>query len=222
MIEGLLVGAAVGLLTAGLAGPILRWLPEPDAEEPKIPYRDLAGARFLLGCGLLSAGATAIAWLALPRPVQPLWWVLSSAGLLLATIDARTTWLPLRLTRFAWVLMGAAALGAAAWTTDGALALRAAIGAAVAGVLYLLVWWASRGGFGFGDVRFAPLLGAATASQSWGLLLWGLTLGTAAGALHGGARLAGRRQGGFPYAPSMLLGCYLAVLALEIWPGQGP
>jgi leader peptidase (prepilin peptidase) / N-methyltransferase len=74
----------------------------------------------------------------------------------------------------------------------------------------------TRGGFGFGDVRFAPLLGAATASHSWSLLIWGLTFGTAVGAVHGAGRLARRRVGGFPYAPSMLAGCYLAVVALML------
>ena len=65
------------------------------------------------------------------------------------------------------------------------------------------------------------MLGAATAAQSWTLLLWGLTLGTAVGAGHAGCRLLRRRQGVFPYAPSMLAGCYLAALALHLLlPGQ--
>ena len=50
--------------------------------------------------------------------------------------------------------------------------VRAAAGAAIGGGLYLLVWLLSRGGFGFGDVRFAPLLGAAAAAEPWTLLWW--------------------------------------------------
>ena len=84
------------------------------------------------------------------------------------------------------------------------------MGAAVAGLLLFLVWFISRGGIGFGDVRFAPLVGAATASQSWSVLIWALLLGSLAGAAHGLARLALRRAGPFPYAPTMLLGAYLA------------
>jgi leader peptidase (prepilin peptidase)/N-methyltransferase len=80
----------------------------------------------------------------------------------------------------------------------------------VAGLLYLLVWRVSRGGFGFGDVRFAPLIGAATAAHSWSLLLLGLFAGSVLGAVHGGIRLVRRRAGPFPYAPAMLAGAYLA------------
>jgi len=78
------------------------------------------------------------------------------------------------------------------------------------------VWAVTRGGFGYGDVRYAPLLGAATAGDSWTLLIWALTLGTAVGAGHGTARLIRRRPGAFPYAPSMLAGCYLAVVARRL------
>ena len=59
-------------------------------------------------------------------------------------------------------------------------------------------------------MRFAPLVGAATAGHSWSLLIWALLLGSLAGAGHGLLRLALRRAGPFPYAPSMLLGAYLA------------
>ena len=48
-------------------------------------------------------------------------------------------------------------------------------------------------------------------------LIWALLLGSLAGAGHGLLRLALRRTGPFPYAPSMLLGAYLAVGAA--WAG---
>jgi leader peptidase (prepilin peptidase)/N-methyltransferase len=99
----------------------------------------------------------------------------------------------------------------AAFTGGGfGIALRAGAGAAIAGGLYLLVWWLSRGGFGFGDVRFAPLLGAAAAAGSWALLWFTLLLGTVVGGLVGLLRLAQGRRGPFPYAPSMLVGAYAA------------
>jgi leader peptidase (prepilin peptidase)/N-methyltransferase len=108
-----------------------------------------------------------------------------------------------------------ASLLAAVLGGDLGIALRAAAGAAIAGGLYLLVWLISRGGFGFGDVRFAPLLGAAAAAESWALLWLTLLLGTVAGGLVGLARLARGRRDAFPYAPSMLAGAYAAcVVAL--------
>lgn len=69
----------------------------------------------------------------------------------------------------------------------------------------------TRGGFGFGDVRYAPLVGAATATVSWTLLAWALVLGSLVGAVLGLVRLARRRRGAFAYAPAILAGSYLAV-----------
>ena len=217
MPDALLIPVAV-VATALLVGlctrRVLGLLPEPAEPDGKVAYRDLGSLRFVLGCALLSALAQGLAALTLPRSVLPLWTVLATVGVLLAAIDGRTTWLPLSLTRGGWALM-AVAIGVSAvlGAAPGDVA-RTALGAVVAGGLYLLVWVISRGGFGFGDVRFAPMLGAATAAQSWTLLLWGLTLGTAVGAGHAAIRLLRGRPGNFPYAPSMLAGSYLAALAL--------
>ena len=202
------LGTMLGMVL--LTGPILLRLPEPEAAEGKPRYADLATPRVIAGCTVLAGAAVTVSWLTTSLAVQPLWWVLSSLGVLLAAIDALTTWLPLRLTHAGWVAMAVALLLAlllgAGWTT----ALRAVTGSALAGLLYLGIWLVSRGGFGFGDVRFAPLVGAATAAQSWSLLIWALFLGSVLGALHGLVQLARRSSGPFPYAPAMLAGAYLA------------
>ena len=138
---------------------------------------------FVLVCGALAGVAAAISWLTVPRYAQPMWSVLAILGVLLAAIDARTSWLPLLLTRIAWLAMAIASVLAASLGGGFWLAVRSVAGAAIAGGLYLLVWLLSRGGFGFGDVRFAPLLGAAAAADSWTLLWWTLLLGTVAGGL---------------------------------------
>jgi leader peptidase (prepilin peptidase)/N-methyltransferase len=205
------VAAAAGaaLLTAVLAPLVLSRLPEPADGDGKPRYRDLATAPFVIGCAVLSGLAAAIAWLTGPPTIQPFWAVLSVLGVLLAAVDARTTWLPLPLTRAAWLAMVVAAAVVVGLGGGWAVA-RAAVGAALAGGIFLLVWLIARGGFGFGDVRFAPLVGSATAAHSWSLLIWALLLGSLAGAGHGLLRLALRRTGPFPYAPSMLLGAYLA------------
>ncbi len=217
--ERLVLGAVVlltGLVTAAVAGPVLRWLPEP--EVPDAPgYARLPTARFLTAVGTCSALAGAVAWITLPAAVQPLWSVLAVGGVLLAAVDLATTWLPLRLVQITWASMAVAALGGALMAGDVAQLVRSAVGAAVAGALYFLVWIVSRGGFGFGDVRYAPLLGAAAGAESWGLLLWALVAGTVVGGLVGTVHLLRHRGGGFAYAPSMLVGAYLA--ALTRWPG---
>ena len=104
-----------------------------------------------------------------------------------------------------------------AWTAEPHLEARKRLGFQVvifllvlSGLLYFGIWLVARGGFGFGDVRFAPLVGAATAAHSWSLLIWAMLLGSILGALYGVVRLARRRAGPFPYAPAMLAGAYLA------------
>ena len=201
--------AGAALVMALLVLLVLPRLPEPADGDGKPLYRDLATPAFATSCAGLAGLAAATAALTGPPSIQPLWWVLSVLGLLLAIIDARTTWLPLPLTHAAWLAMAAAAV--AVWAlAGGPTVLRAAVGAALAGLLFFLVWLISRGGIGFGDVRLAPLVGAATASHSWSLLIWALLLGSLAGAGHGLVRLALRRAGPFPYAPTMLAGAYLA------------
>lgn len=208
-VVGLVAAAVLGVATALLTRPTLRRLPEPDEHPDKTPYRHLGSTGFVVVVAVLTTATAALAAVTVPTTVLPVWWVLSSVGVLLVAVDARTTWLPLPLTRLAWSLM-AAALVAVGLLDGWPTALRGVVGAALAGGLYLLVWRLSRGGFGFGDVRFAPLLGAATACGSWTLLLWGLVLGSFAGGVQGLTRLLRRRRDGFAYAPAMLSGVYLA------------
>lgn len=234
-----IVVAAVAGLGLGLVTPaLLRGLPEPSPDpgaEPnrdaadrvrphlpgdpdadgqdvgKVPYASLASRRFALAVGALAAAAVAIPGLVLPIAAQPTWMVLSTLGLLLAAIDARTTWLPLPLTRLAWLAMaGAVTLGAVlgGWV----LALRGVGGFLVAGAVFGAAWLLTHGGFGFGDVRYAPLVGAATASASWTMLAGALMLGSLVGAVVALVRLGAGRRGPFAYAPSIVSGGYLAIV----------
>ena len=104
------VALAIAVTTALLVRPILRRLPEPAEAEGKPMYRDLGSTRFLVMCGALAGLAAALSWLSLPRYAQPMWSVLAILGVLLAAIDARTSWLPLQLTRIAWLAMAVASL----------------------------------------------------------------------------------------------------------------
>ena len=235
MIAVAIIALAVGTLSALLTPRILRILPEPPSgsgdpgehelpdapgesvgrhqpDEAKIPYAALATPQFAVVVGGLAALGTAVAGLLLPLAVLPPWLVLSTFGLLLAAIDARTTWLPLPLTRLAWLAM-AVALVVHGFLGSWGDALRGLGGFMLAGALYGLVWLLTRGGFGFGDVRYAPLVGTATAAVSWSMLAWALVLGSLVGAAVGLVRLAAGKRGAFAYAPSILTGGYLALLA---------
>jgi leader peptidase (prepilin peptidase)/N-methyltransferase len=206
----------IAVACALLVRPVLQRLPEPAGGHDKPLYRDLPTIRFLLVCAVLAGLATAVSWLSLPHYIQPMWVVLATLGVLLAAIDARTSWLPLRLTQIAWLAMAIAALMSALLGGSVWVAARVLAGAAIAGALYVLVWLISRGGFGFGDVRFAPLLGAAAAASSWGLLWLSLLLGTVVGGMVGLLRLAKGQREAFPYAPSMLVGAYAACILMLV------
>ncbi|WP_152361631.1 prepilin peptidase [Microlunatus speluncae] len=244
LVTALLIMLAAATVGAGLP-IVLRLLPEPlpepaveadaasgperDADdhpawsaardEPaKIRYADLVRPGFIAGCVVAAAGAAAIGLFWLPRELSAVWLVLAVFGVSLAAIDGATTWLPMRLSYAGWLAMAIATVATAFAIADGGWLLRTVAGAAIAGAVYLAIWAFSRGGFGFGDVRFAPLLGAAAAADSWTLLLWGLLSGALLGGAFGLARILTGRRGGFPYAPSMLIGVYLAVLLTRLAP----
>jgi leader peptidase (prepilin peptidase) / N-methyltransferase len=189
--------------------PVLLRLPEPAEPDGKVAYRALPTRGFVATCTVLAAAAAGLVGSTLPTPTWPLWWVLCAPALVLVTVDARTTWLPLGLTRVVW----AATLGGAALATSlggtGQLS-RSAVGALAAALLYLVLWRFSRGGLGFGDVRLAPVLGAASAAVGWSTLFATLLLGSLTGAVVGVVLALRRRPGAFAYAPSMLVGAFLA------------
>jgi leader peptidase (prepilin peptidase)/N-methyltransferase len=203
----LVVATALPVLLATRA--VLVRLPEPAEPDGKPPYRALATRGFVVVCTVLAALAGLVVALTVPQAAWPLWWVLAAPALVLVAVDARTTWLPLGLTHVVW----AATLGAAALATllgGVEVLVRAGAGAAAAALLYLGLWRLSRGGLGFGDVRLAPVLGAAGAAVGWPTLFATLLLGSLAGAVLGAALALRRRPGAFAYAPSMLAGAFLA------------
>lgn len=189
---------------------ILRRLPEPAEGDGKPLYLDLGQPRFIALVAGCAAVGVAISWSTVVPTSRPAWWVLSTLGVLLAAIDARTTWLPLGLTRISWLAMGLAIGITGIAAEDGWLILRAAAGAAAVAALYGLIWLITRGALGFGDVRYSPLIGAAAAADSWQLTIWAVVVGSLAGGVVGAIRLIARTPGGFPYAPSMLLGAFTA------------
>lgn len=201
----MVVAAALPVLLG--TRPLLRRLREPEEPEGKPAYRDLPTPGFVAVCTLLAAAGAALVALLLPPATWPLWWVLCAPALVLVAVDARTTWLPLGLTRLVWACgAGGALLGTGLGGTG--LLLRAAVGAGAALLLYVLLWRLSRRGLGFGDVRLAPVLGAAAAAVGWPTLLATLLLGSVVGALVGVVLLLRRSDGAFAYAPSMLAGAF--------------
>lgn len=208
---------AVSVLTGMVSGPVLRRLPEPPSgphHGSKPLYASLATPRFGVGVSACSVAAALVLLAQLPAHSWLVWLPLATVGVLLAGIDAVTTWLPLSLTRVLWFGTGVAAAAQALLApapSRGPLTLRMLLGAAGVG-LFFWSFWRLVGGLGFGDVRLAPVLGAATASVSWSALAAGLFLGTLLGAVVGMVRHARGRAGPFPYGPALVLGAFLSLV----------
>lgn len=228
MIGSILVVVA-GLL-AGLGGSVLlRRLPEPvppgDADdqtradyETKIRYRSLATPRFAMITGLVAAAAAVLVVATQPAAYWAVWLAFGTVALLLAAVDARTTWLPAPLMRLGWIVTAVAVLGSlAADRHRTSMAVTIVAGILISGGSYLVIWWISRGrSFAFGDVRLMPLVGAVAGTMGWSGLYWSLLLGSIIGAVIGVIRLAGRRPGPFPYGPALVSGPYAAALLLSV------
>ncbi len=199
---------AAGLATATPA--VLRRLPAPVDEPESDPYRPLATPGTALAVFLLAAPAGTL--VTVTAPAQALGWLgLTGPGLLAAVVDARTGFLPARLAQASWLLTGAGLLVSATWS-GAEMLLRAGLGGLAAGALFW-VFWRFGGGFGFGDVRLAPVIGATTAAMGWPMLLAALLLGGLLGAGWGVIWRALGKGRSFPYGPALVAGPYLALLA---------
>jgi leader peptidase (prepilin peptidase)/N-methyltransferase len=137
------------------------------------------------------------------------------AGLIgLSWIDLRTKRLPRQII-YATAAVGIPLLCLAALVRHEPRRLwMMLLGAAIAFAFMGLVYVASRGGMGDGDVRLSPLLGAYLGWLNPGIVPIGLFLGFFAGAVVGVAMLATGRAGrktSVPFGPFLALGTIVAV-----------
>lgn len=188
----------------------------PSTTDMPPDHRALGTPGFLaaVAASTLLAGVAVIGWA--PPVAWPVWCGIVTLGVLLGWIDAATTWLPSALVHPLWLLTGLGAVGSvplgllidpAHWWLP---ALTAIIGALGYGAFFALVWRIGRGGLGFGDVRLAVALGAATGACSPTTALLGAVLGTSLGAIWASGRLLRGRREPFPYGPFLLVGALLA------------
>ena len=219
-----------GVLMAVGAPVVLGRLPEPDpppgAEDPvlaeyatKISYRSLVGRRFIGCCVAGSVLTMIIAVGTRPSADWSCWLVFCTIGVLLAAVDAATSWLPSALIYPGWLAMAAAIVITIVLTAESRPRLLIMIigGALIAGGGYLLLWLITAGrSIAFGDVRLMPMVGAMAGTMGWPGLYWSVLLGSVIGALIGIARLIAHRRGPFPYAPALVAGPYATALLLAI------
>ncbi len=162
--------------------------------------------------GALFAGTVAvlgISWLV------PAYWWFAAVGLALVLTDLDHKRLPDRIV-FPGLVVGALLLLAGTLAGGGGVApwLRGLAGAGVyAGLLFVIFLVAPAGGFGFGDVKLALVLGMFLAFRSWGSLFAGILLAFFIGGLVAIALLATRRAGrkdAIPFGPALIAGAFVA------------
>ena len=187
------------------------------------------------GCGspisirypLVEAG-TAGAFVGVALVVGPAWslpayWLGAAVAIALALIDLDHRRIPNAILfpglAAGWILL---VPGSLADGSPWSLA-RAAGGAVGYFALLLIIALAARGGFGFGDVKLALLLGTFLSHRSWEVLVVGVFAGIAVGGILGGVLLATRRAGrkdAMPFGPAMVIGAAIALAwgeALANW-----
>ena len=86
--------------------------------------------------------------------------------------------------------------------------------ALLAGLAFLLLNLASRGGMGMGDVKLAVMLGALIAPFGWQVLVMGFIVAFVLGAIIGLILLAGKRVSRktlIPFGPYLLVGAWASL-----------
>jgi leader peptidase (prepilin peptidase)/N-methyltransferase len=242
---GALVAGAGGLLVPRLIAQVPPYEPPPpddghpstseddatvDAtrerveEAPPEPYADIAA---LPGLAWRSAVAGVVLGAVVGAALGWEWdWVLwvpfVPVYVALAVIDWRTRLLPTYLIMPTLAALVALVLAGWAVTGDAHAARTAALGFAVSGAFYFLLWVVYPRGLGFGDVRLSGVLGLALGWVGWGPLLVGMYAGFLLGGVIGGllavVKIVERK--GFPFGPFMLLGAVVGLLwGGSLWSG---
>lgn len=184
-------------------------IPEDEATHPTgNPWWTGPATALLAGVAAVFVGGDA-RWTALP------------AFLLLAWLTVALIWIDLDVHRLpvGLVVPGGAAIAGllllASVSEGGRRWLSVLVGAAVMGVLYLVLAVLPGGGVGGGDVRLAPVLGALLGWLGLGHVLVGIGAGFVIGGLGAIVLLLGRRVGlksSIAYGPAMCLGVWVAVV----------
>ena len=143
-----------------------------------------------------------------------LWFVAVTVTLTLTDLDAKL--IPNRIL-FPGTIVGLVLLMGGAVIEDGPI-VRPLAGGVIYFVLLLVLALIARGGFGFGDVKLAFLLGLFTAYQSWETLVVAVFAAFLLGGLVSAILVVFRirsRKDSIPFGPYLVAGAYLAI----VWAG---
>ena len=165
--------------------------------------------------------ATALLFAATPLAVDVdwvlpayLWFVAVTVTLTLTDLDTKL--IPNRIL-FPGTIVGLVLLMGGAIVEGGPI-VRPLAGGVIYFVLLLVLALIARGGFGFGDVKLAFLLGLFTAYQSWETLIVAVFAAFLLGGLVSAILVVFRirsRKDSIPFGPYLVAGAYLAI----VWAG---
>ena len=174
----------------------------------------IAGRYPLVEVGTAAAFA-GVAWWLGPSWELPAFLYLAAIAIALTMIDIDVRRLPDAIVLPSYVVGAVLLLLPIAFGGNGSGALlRAGIGLAAMSVFYFAIWFAYPKGMGFGDVKFAGVLGLYLGYLGWKELATGAFLAFLIGGVVGIAlMLAGRRKVKIPFGPYMIAGAWLGILA---------
>jgi len=165
--------------------------------------------------------ATALLFAATPLAIDVdwvlpayLWFVAVTVTLTLTDLDTKL--IPNRIL-FPGTIVGLVLLLGGAIVEGGPI-VRPLAGGVIYFVLLLALALIARGGFGFGDVKLAFLLGLFTAYQSWETLIVAVFAAFLLGGLVSAILVVFRirsRKDSIPFGPYLVAGAYLAI----VWAG---
>ena len=150
--------------------------------------------------------------------VLPAYWCLSAALVALVWIDLHEFRLPREITYVAFVISMIIMMNASLIDREPNNLWRALLGAGVALFIMWVIYIASRGGMGDGDVRLAPLLGLHLGYISLEIVPVGLFFGFLIGAIVGLVMMATSKAGrktALPFGPFLAAGTVVAIFSGE-------
>ena len=195
------VGLLVGVIAEGIATD--RSFPSLRANPGRTPLVAIATAVLFA----ITPLAVDVDWV-LPAY---LWFVAVTVTLTLTDLDTKL--IPNRIL-FPGTAVGLALLMAGAVIENGPI-VRPLAGGVIYFVLLLVLALIARGGFGFGDVKLAFLLGLFTAYQSWDTLIVAMFAAFLLGGLVSAVLVVFRirsRKDSIPFGPYLVVGAYLAIV----------
>lgn len=175
---------------------------EPTSEQPGDRWWVLTAT---------ALAATSLATTAVLSP-QPLLFLpavpLVATGGWLAAVDFDVMRLPNRILGPTSALSIVATLAVAVALQAPQIVMLAFLGATLAGGLFAVLHWVTRGGIGMGDVKLVALLGWIISPVSITLLMPALLVGSIGAWIWNTIR---RNRGPLAYGPWLLLGAWLSV-----------